>query len=123
MVYKPSMTHLTEAGAESPEDDSGTVRITIAIGRDTLNRLDEIVKRGGYGGRGRALDSTLEWLGSTVSHYQQTRDAFQEWSRAPDDSPEESKAGGKVLMQVGMLIVHLSKLLETAGPQPQGSKP
>ena len=46
------------------DDLEGIAKVTLLMGNDTLERLDKIVKRGHFGGRGRALDALLDALHS-----------------------------------------------------------
>lgn len=71
MVEKPSSTGPRWDAAASSDADSEVVKITVSIGRDTQRRLDGIVEHGGFGGRGRALDSLLEALEEIVNHTRQ----------------------------------------------------
>lgn len=61
---------MTEEGSRenAVEGDEGQVKITVSIGKDTLRRIDEIVNRAGFGGRGRALDSVFETLEEVAGH-------------------------------------------------------
>lgn len=54
----------------------GMAKVTLLIGRDTLDRLDRIVQRGKFGGRGRALDALLDSLNNCVDEAEDWWESF-----------------------------------------------
>jgi len=76
----------------SAEHTEGLAKVTLLLGQDTVDRLDRIVRRGHFGGRGRALDALLDSLEDCVEDLEYWDLAFRHYSerRAP---PEQVRMG------------------------------
>ena len=88
MAQKPS-----ERDEITPTDSpGGLAKVTLLLGQDTVNRLDEIVIRGHFGGRGRALDALLDTLEDCVQDLEYWDLAYRHYAErgAP---PEQARAG------------------------------
>lgn len=94
--------HPSDAPDTPPEEDTGQVRITLAIGKDTLERLDAIVRRAGFGGRGRALDSLLEALEEIVSYTRQFNDNFAKVDASGEWTDADARAFRAALMAAAL---------------------
>lgn len=70
-------------GPGSPAKPTDVIeKVTLALGADTVERLDKIVKRGRFGSRGRALDALLDDLDHIV-------DDVVDWQIAFDHSVDK----------------------------------
>jgi hypothetical protein len=59
------------AEEQSSNDLASMTQVSLWLGNDTLERLDAIVARGRFGGRGRALDALLDTLTDCVEDIDQ----------------------------------------------------
>jgi len=56
----------SERTEEAARVSESIAKVTLWLGKDTLERLDAMVERGHFGGRGRALDALLDGLSDCV---------------------------------------------------------
>ena len=81
---------MPDSGTEdrNPRNPDPTTQVSVWLGKDTLERLDAIVERGHFGGRGRALDALLDALTESVDDINQWNLAWRHTvSPTVTDSP------------------------------------
>jgi hypothetical protein len=112
-----------EGGSASPSsDDEGQVKISLAIGKDTLTRLDRIVDRAGFGGRGRALDSLLESLDEVMSYVRKFNKNLSEASEGAGSSKEDPNAFRNAIMAAALAFAKMDRFYGFEGNQ-ESAKP
>jgi hypothetical protein len=100
-------------------EDGGQVKISLAIGKDTLQRLDRIVERGGFGGRGRALDSLLESLEEIVTHVRVFRRNFDSVTDTPEWTPQDQQALRSMVMAAALAFTKMERFYGLNEPPKQ----
>jgi hypothetical protein len=101
-------------GSESTSDE--VVKVAWGIGKDTSDRIDMMMTRGGFGGRARAVDALMEALNDVNSPVQKWWEAFNAWTNAKAGSAEQEQAEALMLMGAAMVFTRLSKFI---GAYPQ----
>lgn len=92
------------SSANEPAAGPGA-KVTLLIGSDTLEKLDKIVKRGHFGGRGRALDALLDALDNLAD---EGGDWYEAFNRMID-----KKSDNKMIEQAeNEMIAHAIKTWE-----------
>jgi hypothetical protein len=101
-------------GAEPEATDAieGMAKVTLLLGSDTLERLDKIVKRGRFGGRGRALDALLDSLEDCVDEIGSWGDAFDQLVNRKSDSATKAQAESEMLMHTMKVWGNLERFFD-----------
>lgn len=92
----------------STEDSAGLAKATLFLGEDTVHSLDQVVKRGHFAGRGRALDALLDSLRECVEDLEYWELAFRHYSER--GAPREQVRTGQ-----NEMIAHVDRVRTRLG--------
>lgn len=93
---------------DSTEGD-GQVKISLVVGKDTLDRLDSIVRHGGFGGRGRALDSLLESMEEIMTNARGFWNNFNQTNSGDEWTDADSRALRSALIAASLAFTKMER--------------
>ncbi|MGP8110210.1 MAG: hypothetical protein ACLQD9_05830 [Thermoplasmata archaeon] len=108
-VHNMSQEHQGAHDGVIADGDTGQVKISLSIGVDTLVRLDGIVERAGFGGRGRALDSLLESLDEVMTYVRRFNRNFSQMTDGPEWTKEDVNAFRNAIMAAALAFTKMER--------------